>query len=65
MLQKILNKENKKKKIKFITISAGVIESKMGKKVKQLISLNKKNLLKNLDTSINNLVNFIKSVIRK
>ncbi len=60
---KILNKENKKKKIKFITISAGVIESKMGKKVKQLISLNKKKSLKNLDTPINNLVNFIKSTI--
>ena len=35
----------------------------MGKKVKQLISLNKKKSLKNLDTPINNLVNFIKSTI--
>ena len=60
---KILNKEHKKKKIKFITISAGIIESKMGKKVKQLISLNNKRSLKNLDTSIYNLVNYIKSSI--
>ena len=60
---KILNKENKKRKIKFITISAGVIESKMGKKVKQLISLNKKKTIQNLDTSINNLVKFVKSAI--
>jgi len=61
---KILNKENKKKKIKFISISAGLIESKMGKKVKQLINLNKKKSIHNLDTSINNLVNFIKSTIK-
>ena len=61
---KILNKENKKKKIKFITISAGLIESKMGKKVKQLINLNKKKSIHNLGTSINNLVNFIKSTIK-
>ena len=60
---KILNKENKKKKIKFIIISAGVIKSKMGKKVKQLINLNKKKSKKNLDTSINSLINFFKSVI--
>ena len=60
---KILNKEHKKKKIKFITISAGIIESKMGKKVKQLINLNNKRSLKNLDTSIYNLVNYIKSSI--
>lgn len=60
---KILNKENKKRKIKFITISAGVIDSKMGKKVKQLISLNKKKTIQNLDTSINNLVKFVKSAI--
>ena len=60
----ILNKENKKKKIKFITISAGLIESKMGKKVKQLINLNKKKSIHNLGTSINNLVNFIKSTIK-
>ena len=60
----ILNKENKKKKIKFITISAGLIESKMGKKVKQRINLNKKKSIHNLDTSINNLVNFIKSTIK-
>jgi len=60
---RILNKENKKKKIKFFTISAGIIESKMGKKVKQLIGLNKKKSLKNLNTSINNLVDFIKSSI--
>ena len=60
---KILNKENKKKKIKFIIISAGVIKSKMGKKVKQLINLNNKKSKKNLDTSINSLINFFKSVI--
>ncbi len=35
----------------------------MGKKVKQLISLNNKRSLKNLDTSIYNLVNYIKSSI--
>jgi len=60
---KILNEENKKKKIKFIIISAGVIKSKMGKKVKQLINLDKKKSKKNLDTSINSLINFFKSVI--
>lgn len=39
---KILNKEHQKKKIKFINISAGIVESVMGKKVKQLMDLKKK-----------------------
>ena len=34
---KILNKENKKKKIKFITISAGIIKVKWEKKLNNLL----------------------------
>jgi short-subunit dehydrogenase len=60
---KILNKENRKRKIKFQTISAGIIDSKMGKKVKQLIKLKTKKSKFNLDTKINKLVKFVKAVI--
>ena len=60
---KILNKENKKRKIQFISISAGVIDSKMGRKVKQLINLKKNKPMFNLDSKIDNLVKIVKSAI--
>ena len=62
-VSKIFNKENKKRKIKFITITAGIIDSKMGTKVKQLINLDKKKSMFSLNTSINNLVKFVKASI--
>ena len=60
---RILNKENKKKKIKFISISAGIIDSKMGRKVKQLINFKKNKSTSKLDSKIDNLVKIIKSAI--
>ena len=60
---KILNKENKKRKIKFISISSGVIDSKMGKKVKQLINLKSNKPFSNLESKIDNLVKIVKFAI--
>lgn len=54
---KILNKEYQKKKIKFINISAGIVESVMGKKVKQLMDLKKKGKFNKKTLKIKDLIN--------